>query len=104
MDGHSLENDLAGTLDYGVEDSLAAEDGVLDAAGGDDVHRAGRVHRYEIARVNDHRLTCRKRVFDRVAVDLYEGNTLTADLLHYESLTAEEAGAELFLEVKMCGG
>ena len=41
MDGHGLENDLTGSLDYGVEDALAAEDGVLDTSGGDDVHRAG---------------------------------------------------------------
>lgn len=43
-EGHCLENDLSGSCDDGMEDSLAAEQHVFDPLDGDNVNRTGGVH------------------------------------------------------------
>ena len=82
----------------GVEQPFAAEQLVLDARHADDFHRAGVVHRGEVARVHDHRLAALQIVFHRRAVDLQKRRAAAGELLHDEAFAAEQTRAELLLE------
>lgn len=97
--GHGLQVDPAGAGDDGVHQALAAEKDVLHALDHLDVHLAGGVHHGHDAGVADELLAGDEVVLGAVAVELKEGEAGACDLLHDEALAADEAGAQLLLQV-----
>ena len=99
---------MTGAGDDGMEQAFAAEDDVLDAFDGLDVHGAGCVHGGQGTGVDDDLLSGRQVIFDGGTVDLGEQHAAAGDFLHDEIFAAEEACADLLVEedfgLDACGG
>ena len=81
-----------------MEEAFAAEEDVLCALDGLHINGAGGVCHGQVAGVHDDLLAGLEIVFHGMTVDLDEGDAAAGDLLHDETLAAEEAGHAALLE------
>ena len=96
---HTLNDYLAGTSYYGIEESFAAEQHVLNPLDPADLHCAGSFHCSDISGIYYLAVAFRKIVHMSGTVDLKEDSACTGISAHQEALAAEEAVSDLLLDI-----
>lgn len=96
---HGLQPNLARAGQYGIEKALAAEQFVLDTLDLLDVNRNTGFKAQHVSSVHNQLLTRRKRVFDQLAVHFDKSRAVAGQTLHDKTLSPEQAGAKLLVEV-----
>ncbi len=97
-DGEGLEPDASGALEHGEEDSVAAEDHVLDAADGGDLEVDAGLECADVAGVYLEDFAGGEVLDDDFAGEFEPEGADAGDLLEEESVAAEDACAEGLLE------
>src|ERR1039457_947544 len=95
---HRLQPDAARACQLGQEESVAAEDLVLDAGHGRDAELHGVLEEADVTGMHPHHLALGQVKGDDLPGQLDPGTTLTVDPLQDEAVPAEDPGAEALLE------
>src|SRR5580658_97783 len=97
-DGQGLEPDAAGAGQRGQEDSVAAEDHVLDAGDGGDLKCDAGLECADVAGMDAQGFAGLQVADNEFAREFEPGSALSADLLQQEAVAAENSGAQGLLE------
>ena len=96
---HGLQPHMTRTGEPGVEQALAAHKTVLGALHALNLQLHGAAESQNVTSVDNELLTWGKVILYERAIALYERNAVAGQALHDESLAAEEAAANLLVEV-----
>ena len=92
-DGQGLEPDAAGAGESGEEDSVAAEDHVLDAGNGGDLEGDAGLKGADVARMDAQSFAGLQIADDESSGEFEPGGALSGGLLQKEAVAAENSGA-----------
>ena len=102
-DGQRLQPDRSGALEYGEEDSVSAEDGILQAWNHHDLEGDRGLECADVAGMDAQDFAGGKVLHDQLAGELDPRRSLAGDLLEQEAVAAKDAGAQRLLEADADG-